>query len=114
MAEQGAQKLASQLAGSFNPAAAMDFDGTVLLELQPESAATPAWVRLIVNHGQLDVSVVNEPTTADITLFFHSGEEAAELLLGRANPVNAFMDGRFRSDGYLIWVFAVLSMFRAV
>lgn len=67
---------------------------------------------LKVDHGDLQARVVDEPTPADITLYFHSVEEAAALLQGSANPVTAFMDGRFRSDGHLVWVFTVLSIFR--
>ncbi len=113
MADLDASGLAAQLAKSFNPGLAREFDGTVVLELLAASDGSVAQrVVLDVDHGALQTRITSEPTPADITLYFHSAAEAAQLLQGSANPVTAFMDGRFRSDGYLIWVFTVLSMFR--
>ena len=113
MAELDAVGLAAQLSTSFNRAAAREFDGTVVLEFRPESDR-PAEQRVVltVDHCDLKARIAEESTPADITLYFHSVDEAAALLQGKANPVNAFMDGRFRSDGHLVWVFTVLSMFR--
>ena len=113
MAELEAVGLAERLSSCFNRAAAREFDGMVVLEFQPE-IGPPLEQRVVlkVDHGELQARVVHEPTPADITLYFHSVEEAAALLQGSANPVTAFMDGRFRSDGHLVWVFTVLSMFR--
>lgn len=115
MAEVDAAGLVAKLSSSFNRTAAREFDGTVVLEFQPENDL-PAEQRVVlkVDHGGLQARVASEPTPADITLYFHSTDEAAALLQGSANPVNAFMDGRFRSDGHLIWVFTVLSMFRGL
>lgn len=108
--------LGEALVGAFSPDAARDFDGTVRFVLDPaagEPGAAPHLeaIAFRVDHGRI------EPCDAhtgafDITLYFHSAEEARALLCGSANPVAAFMEGRFRSDGYLLWVFAVLSMFR--
>ena len=113
VAELDALGLVAQLSASFNPVLAREFDGTVVLELDPGSDQGAAQrVVLILDHGKLQTRVTTDQTPADITLYFHSAAEAAALLQGSANPVTAFMEGRFRSDGYLIWVFSVLSMFR--
>lgn len=114
MAELDALGLAAQLSASFNPAVAREFDGTVVLELEAggDQGATQRVV-LTLDQGDLQSRVTTDQISADITLYFHSAAEAAALLQGSANPVAAFMEGRFRSDGYLIWVFSVLSMFRA-
>jgi len=114
VAELDAAGLAAQLSASFNPVLAREFDGTVVLDLAAASdGAVAQRVLLKVDHGDLQTRITSEQTPADITLYFHSADEAAQLLQGSANPVAEFMDGRFRSDGYLIWVFTVLSMFRA-
>jgi len=107
-----AAELAQALAAAFNPAAAKEFDGTVRLHLQAEDDAVAEHVLLEVDHGRIETSLPDAPVPADITLYFHTAAEALGLLRGTANPVTAFMDGRFRSDGYLIWVFTVLAMFR--
>ena len=113
MADLDAVGLVARLSSAFNPAAAREFDGTVVLEFKPE-AEPPVAQRVVlkVDHGDLQARIAAEPTPADITLYFHSMDEAAALLQGSANPVTAFMEGRFRSDGHLVWVFTVLSMFR--
>ena len=33
------------------------------------------------------------------------------LLSGQANAFDAFMEGRFRADGYLMWAFTLMAMF---
>ena len=35
------------------------------------------------------------------------------LLSGQADAFSAFMEGRFRSDGYLMWAFTLMSMFQS-
>jgi hypothetical protein len=108
--------LGEALMAAFSAEAARDFDGTVRLVLdpgdgQPMPAAEPEAIVFRIDHGQIE-PLAARSGACDITLYFHTADEALALLCGTANPVSAFMDGRFRSDGYLLWVFAVLSMFR--
>ncbi|MEZ5597158.1 MAG: SCP2 sterol-binding domain-containing protein [Pseudomonadales bacterium] len=105
--------LAQRLQGAFNATAAGDFDGTVLICTQPGGAADAQALLLTVDHGTLAAGPASAGTHADVTLYFHSADEALQLLTGSANPIAAFMEGAFRSDGYLLWIFAVLAMFRA-
>ena len=51
--------------------------------------------------------------TPDVTFLFDSEETALGLLGGGADPIAAFMAGRFRADGNLPLVFLLLSLFRA-
>jgi hypothetical protein len=125
-----ADDLAERLLKGFSPQAAPDFDGTVRLVLEAPGRALPT---LQMDEGQTDAGQTDAKPPGsiglridhghiermdglyqvfDITLYFHTADEACNLLCGSANPVAAFMEGRFRSDGYLLWVFAVLSMFR--
>lgn len=108
--------LGEALVGTFSPEAARDFDGTVRLVLDPRSGGPgavtdPEAIAFRIEHGRIEPCAPHVGPF-DITLYFHSADEARALLCGSANPVAAFMEGRFRSDGYLLWVFAVLSMFR--
>ncbi|MBM4205924.1 MAG: hypothetical protein FJ194_17540 [Gammaproteobacteria bacterium] len=106
-----AEGLAERLLTGFSPTGAPDFDGTVRLVLQPSDDAPAEAVGFRIEHGRIE-RLDPGRQTFDITLFFQSADEAFNLLCGSANPVAAFMEGRFRSDGYLLWVFAVLAMFR--
>ena len=49
---------------------------------------------------------------ADVTFVFDSAETALAVLTGKEDPVAAFLDGRFRSDGHLPLVFVLLGLFR--
>ena len=49
---------------------------------------------------------------ADVTFVFDSAETALAVLTGREDPIAAFLDGRFRSDGHLPLAFVLLGLFR--
>ena len=49
---------------------------------------------------------------ADVTFVFDSAETALAILSGREDPIAAFLDGRFRSDGHLPLAFVLLGLFR--
>jgi len=48
----------------------------------------------------------------DVTFVFHSAETALAILSGTDDPIAAFLDGRFRSDGHLPLAFVLLGLFR--
>ncbi len=101
------EEFIARLTQAFHPAAAEEFDGHVRLDLGDDGA-----VLLHVNHGSLAVAPAPEDASADFTLYFNDAKHAFDLLTGAADPVAAFMAHEFRADGYLIWVFSVLAMFR--
>ena len=104
--------LMQALRSAFHPTAAADFDARVRLQLGlPEDALTPS-LTLGIHHGALDVAESTAGEAVDFTLYFADAEQALALLTGQADPVAAFMAHEFRADGYLIWVFSVLAMFR--
>lgn len=49
---------------------------------------------------------------ADVTFVFDSAETALAVLTGGEDPIAAFLDGRFRSDGHLPLAFVLLGLFR--
>ena len=49
---------------------------------------------------------------ADVTFVFDSAETALAVLTGKEDPIAAFLDGRFRSDGHLPLAFVLLGLFR--
>ena len=48
----------------------------------------------------------------DVTFVFDSAETALAILSGTEDPIAAFLDGRFRSDGHLPLAFVLLGLFR--
>ena len=98
------QELAVTLTERFNSAQAAQFDGAFCID------TGTAQIAFTVSHGELATAPAD--ADVDLTLYFHSAQEALELLTGNGDVIQAFMDGRFRSDGYLIWVFTLLAMFR--
>ncbi len=68
--------------------------------------------RIGVHDGE--VTYYGETNTApepELILYFRDEAQAADILSGRSNPVEAFMKGEFRSNGYLVWAFQTLSAF---
>ncbi len=49
----------------------------------------------------------------DATFYFEDVDIAWALLSGRADAFSAFMEGRFRADGHLMWAFALMAMFQS-
>ena len=89
----------------FHPAAAGALDAVFELVIGNES------LRFRVTRGVIDFNVPVQ-MRADATFRFEDEATAWALLSGRADPFDAFMRGHFRSDGYLMWAFALMSMFQ--
>jgi len=98
--------LRDHLQRSFNGAAAVHFDAIIELDVAGER------LRFAVRHGELQFTPADD-TPADATFLFADVDTAWSLLSGRGDAFQAFMDGRFRSDGHLMWAFALMAMFRS-
>ena len=98
----------------------MDWPTELTLRLRAEAAAHVDTVfRLATDSGTLVVfsvragEIVFEPDAKpDVTFTFDRPETAHAIILGDADPVAAFMAGRFRSDGHLPLAFVLLGLFR--
>ena len=108
----------------------MDFAETLRKRLAQHGDAAPAGVDavvalqtadrapqhlacLVMEGGAARVAENPKPEAADVTFTFDSADTARGVLLGDANPLDAFLAGRFRTDGHLPLVFVVLGLFRA-
>ncbi len=98
--------LRRHLEASFHPPAAAGIDAVLRLAVEEEILAFQ------VRHGRISFDVP-EHARADATFIFADHGTALELLSGRGNAFDAFMEGRFRSDGYLMWAFALMAMFES-
>ena len=94
------------LARRFRPPADRNQDAVLALGIDQG----PLLTRFTVAGGELRFA---PSATPDATFLFDSEETALGLLGGGADPIVAFMAGRFRADGNLPLVFLLLSLFRA-
>jgi len=98
----------------------MDLPTELARRLKTEAAAHVDTVfRLATDCGPLVVFSVRageirfEPeATPEVTFIFDRAETAHAIILGDADPIAAFMAGRFRSDGHLPLAFVLLGLFR--
>lgn len=98
--------LKDHLAASFHPAAAGKLDAIFRVAVDGEA------LTFQVSNGRLDFDLPDE-VEPDATFLFADVDTAWALLSGRADAFDAFMEGRFRSDGYLMWAFALMAMFQS-
>jgi putative sterol carrier protein len=75
-------------------------------------------LRLATGEGDIDMriesgrlSMGRDAAAADVTFIFEDLGTAWQILLGEANAIDAFMHGRFRSDGYLMMAFKLMEIF---
>ena len=107
----------------------MDFAATLRERLAKRGGATPAGTdavvalrtadgeprhlaTLVMAGGVAHAATDPRPEATDATFTFDSADTARGILLGDANPLDAFLAGRFRADGHLPLVFPVLGLFR--
>ncbi len=100
-----AHNLSTHLERRFHPTAAQDMDLHITLEWPGGSFA------FVVRDGQFLPNPGDMPT--ELVVYGRSEAGLRALLTGQANPVDAFMAGELRSNGYLMWVFRVLALFRS-
>ena len=85
---------------------AIDFDiRHSIFSWLPQQVSTPV-ARQNADAGHVDVRDV------DATFHFASWADMVALLCGQANLMEAFMQQRVRADGYLLWTFTLLALFR--
>lgn len=104
--EHALEWLRAHLADAFEPAAAGALDAVLRLQVGDQS------LLFRVSRGALDFDLAPD-TAPDATFMFDHEDTARALLSGQADAFSAFMEGRFRSDGYLMWAFALMAMFRS-
>ena len=102
--------LLTALADNHNPHAIGAFVAVVDIRCAGDQQA----VRLVFEGGKLDTLLVTtDSDDGHMTLYFHDARSAFEVLRGERDAIRSFMNGEFRSDGYLLWIFNLLAIFRA-
>ncbi len=95
--------LENLLLARFDARRAAGFDGTIRLAVDSDA------LEFTIRDGQL---VFGDGATPDVTFTFSDVETAKALLSGQGNAIDAFMQGRFKADGYLMWAFALMGFFQ--
>ncbi|MBX3706877.1 MAG: SCP2 sterol-binding domain-containing protein [Pseudomonadales bacterium] len=98
--------LGSRLEAAFHAPAAAGMDAVLRIQVGDEH------ITFRVAHGTL--SVLDDPLHApDATFHFADLATASALFSGTEDAFEAFMNERFRADGYLMWAFTLIAMFRS-
>ena len=99
------KELQARLENEFVAAATEGMDATFCLAMANE--------RLAFRISEQKLEFVDaESGSCDATFHFEDVDVADELLAGRRDVISSFMEGQFRADGYLIWAFLLMAMFR--
>jgi putative sterol carrier protein len=97
-------ELTNELHTRFRPEAAVGIDMIVRLDVSEHEH-----LLLRVADGVLTISDQSGPP--DVTFRFADLPTTIALIRGQANAIDAFMQGRFRSDGYLMMAFKLMELF---
>jgi putative sterol carrier protein len=98
--------LQSHLENTFFAPASGGMDATIRLAIAEET------LTFEISEGRLQF-FSDESIEPDATFFFEDVDIAWALLSGQADAFSAFMEGRFRADGYLMWAFTLMAMFQS-
>ena len=67
-------------------------------------------VDFLLTHGNLEFTTTHQ--TPKIVIYFESFERVSKVLSGEIHHIDEFMQGKLRSNGYLIPVLQTLHCFR--
>ena len=98
--------LQSHLESTFYAPASQGMDALIRLAIADEELV------FRISDGRLEFHEADS-VRPDATFFFEDVDTAWALLSGQADAFSAFMEGRFRADGYLMWAFTLMAMFQS-
>jgi putative sterol carrier protein len=98
------EQLATELRQRFRPEAASGVDMLLRLDVPDRGH-----LLLVVRDGTLTISDDLQPP--DVTFRFENLATATAIIRGESDAIEAFMNGRFRADGYLMMAFKLMEIF---
>jgi len=98
-------ELYTLLKARFDGAHAGDLDATIEFNWDSGSA------RVGIHHGQAHYYEGEAAPAPELIIYFRDLTQAMDIISGRGNPIEAFMQGDFRSNGHIVWVFQTLAAF---
>ena len=103
MASKPVAPLQDVLVNGFSPAHSVDFDASVAIRYDDRV------LHFVIQEAAIEF--VTSLRAPELTLYFTSQRVAEAVLTGRTNPIDAFMRGDFRSSGYIMKTFQLISIF---
>lgn len=100
--------LAGELTRRFQRGRVPSEVGEIVMTLLP-GAGEP--LVFMVSESAFELHDDADPNAADVTFIFDAPATAAAVIYGQQDPIEAFMEGRFRSNGYLMLTFILLGAF---
>ncbi len=103
-AELAQQQLNAQINPGLVANLGTDFDGCIGLCVADEQLSFQ------LRSGEF--RWLTDATLVDARFHFTTWDDALALLSGTEDLMQAFVESRIRADGYLIWTFTLLALFR--
>lgn len=96
--------LAAELRARFRPEAAIGVDMLVRLNVSDDE-------HLLLRISDCALTVTHGTQLPDVTFRFADLATATRIIRGQADAIEAFMNGRFSADGYLMMAFKLMELF---
>ena len=96
--------LAAELRARFRPEAAVGVDMLVRLDVSDHE-------HLLLEISDCALTVSHGTQTPDVSFGFADLATATSIIRGQSDAIEAFMNGRFRADGYLMMAFKLMELF---
>ncbi|MCX7064553.1 MAG: SCP2 sterol-binding domain-containing protein [Proteobacteria bacterium] len=97
-------ELANELRERFRPEAAVGVDMLIRLEVSDRE-------HLLLQIADCTLTVTHGAQTPDVSFRFADLATAVSIIRGQSDAIDAFMNGRFRADGYLMMAFKLMELF---
>ncbi len=96
--------LAAELRARFRPEAAVGVDMLVRLDVSDHD-------HLLLRISEGALTVTQGAQTPDVTFRFADLTTATSIIRGQSDAIEAFMNGHFSADGYLMMAFKLMELF---
>jgi putative sterol carrier protein len=98
------EDLEAELYRRFRPEAAAGVDMLIRLSVSEHAS-------LLLNLRDRTLAITKDSRAPDVTFLFDDMATAHAIIRGEADAIGAFMNGKFRADGYLMMAFKLMEIF---
>jgi putative sterol carrier protein len=98
------ENLEAELYRRFRPDAATGVDMLVRLSVSEHA-------HLLLNLRDCALTITKDAKAPDVTFLFDDLATANAIIRGEIDAIGAFMNGKFRADGYLMMAFKLMEIF---
>ena len=104
MTTMSIEDLEAELYRRFRPDAAAGVDMLVRLSISERA-------HLLLNLRDCALTITRDSRAPDVTFLFNDLATATAIIRGETDAIGAFMNGKFRADGYLMMAFKLMEIF---